>query len=348
MRPHIPEGTPRPANAAERLLPGAVAALVLAGLFGGLVGIVLPAPRAMAATVSLTLYGTGAGGWSFTPGTETNPGPTIVVSEGDRVTVHLISEDVAEHGLFIDFNDNGLIDYNEDISSVTGLDVTFTFTVPSRPGNHFYYCSIHSPNASGYYAPGAPMYGVFRVNGKPSATFSAPRPGASWTGGVAHDVVFNLVDEDPPTSLTAWVNYSYAGGAQAGTIAGPIPGTTNPNVVSWTPTGFSAPDVRISVTALDPNGAYGTSVSAVFAVDSIPPTILNRSPGPGAGNVPRNGNIRVTWSEPMAEGATGDPSAFAVRRASDGAWLAGVVSWSPNATQMTFDPAATLDATTLY
>lgn len=348
MKTHLRRATRTRAGKAERALPVSVAAVVAASLLGGLVGIVLPAPRSMAADLSLTLYGTAAGGWSLTSGAETNPGPTIVVSEGDRVTVHLISEDTFDHGLFIDFNDNGLIDYNSEVSSPTGVDVTFSFTVPASPGNHFYFCSIHSPNASGYYAPGAPMYGTFTVNGKPKASFSAPSAGASWTGGTPHDVIFNLQDEDPPTSLTVWVNYSYAGGAQRGTIADPFTGTTNPNVVSWTPTGFSAADVRISVTALDSNGAYGTSVSTLFVVDSIPPTILDRSPGPGAGNVPRNANVRVTWSEPMSEAATGGPNAFAVRRTTDGAWVPGTVSWSPNATQMTFDPSSTLDATTPY
>jgi len=326
-----------------------IAALVAAILCGGLAGLSLTAPHASAANVSFTLYGTSAGGWSFGPGTEANPGPTIVVGIGDDVTIHMISEDApAEHGLFIDFNDDGHIELGTDVSSATGLDVTFSFVVPASPGTHYYYCSIHSPSAQGHYAPGAPMYGIFMVRANPSAAFAAPAAGTSLTGGTGHDVVFDLTADDPPSSLTIWANYSYSGGAQTGTIAGPIPGTANPNVLPWTPTGFSATDVRISITARDSRGAEGTSVSEPFEIDSTSPTIAGRLPAPNAGNVPVNANVHVTWSEGMSQAASGAADAFAVQRVSDGAWLLGSVTWSSDATQMTYAPVAQLDPTIAY
>lgn len=330
-----------------RPLRAAVVAIILVTEVVGLAVLSLPAPTVNAAGVSLALYGTYLGGWSFTPGGETNPGPTISVTVGDRVTVHLLSEDAAQHGLFIDFNDNGRID-GGDYSSITGTDVTFTFTIPSAAGSHHYYCSIHSPDVNGYYVPGAPMYGVFFVNERPSATYVAPTPATSWTGGTPHDIVFNLADEDPPTSLTVWVNYSYNGGAQTGAIIGPVPGTANPNVVPWTPIGFSATDVKINVTAVDTRGAYGSSASAPFEVDSTPPTIVAQSPAPDAVGVTLNTKIRVTWSEGMNTIASGASDAFAVRRVSDGVWIPGTETWSPDGTLMTFTPAAPWDITTTF
>ena len=332
-----------------RTLAASTAILLAASALGGLFGLSLSAPVGSAADVPLTLYGTLAGGWSLTPGGETNPGPTIRVNPGDRVTLHMISEEAPGHGVFIDFNDNGRIDMGTDYSSPTGTDITDTFTVPSAPGAHYYYCSVHSGSAyDGSFVPGAPMHGLFVVNSKPAATFATPTGTTSWTGGVAHDVVFSLIDEDPPTALTVWVNYSYNGGAQAGAIAGPIPGTANPNVVLWTPTGFDATDVIINVTAVDSRGLTGWSRSSPFDVDSTAPTIAARSPDINEVDVTRNSRIRVTWSEGMDDIASGTSDAFAVSRVSDGVWISGTRSWSPDRTVMTFKPSAIWDATTTF
>jgi len=323
--------------------------LLLAVLvLGGLTVFLIETPLGAAANVSLSLYGTVAGGWSRTPGAETNPGPTLVVYIGDNVTVHMVSEDMMDHGVFIDFNDDGHIEPGTDVSSPTGLDVTFSFIVPAALGQHYYYCSIHSPNAMGHYAPGGLMYGVLQVVASPSATFAAPGPTTSWTGGMTHNVTFDLTASDPPTSLTVWVNFSYGGGAQGGTVVGPIPGTANPNTVAWATPVFTAPDVRISVTARDTNGAQGTTSSAPFEVDSTPPTIGTRLPTSNAANVPLNANVVVTWSEGMATAVSGSASSFAVQRLSDGAWVAGAVSWSPDGTRMTFSPTPRFDPSTMY
>ncbi len=337
----------------QRTLSGAIAALLVAGVFGGLLALSvtgrgISAPGMSTASLSLTLYGTALGGWSLTPGGETNPGPTITANGGDSVTVHLISDDApTDHGLFIDFNDDGRIG-GGDYSSPSGTDVTFTFTVPSTPGSHYYYCSIHSGDLYGVYNPGAPMTGVFIVNGPPSVTYASPGLGTSWTAGSAHNIVFNVLDEESPTSSVLWVNYSYAGGAQGGTIAGPIAGTANPNVIPWTPTSFGATDVVINVTAVDSAGARGVGRSAPFEVDATPPTIVGRSPAPNEVGVVRNSKVRLTWSEGMNTTASGSLAAFAMRRVSDGAWISGSATWSPDRTVMTFSPTAILDPSTQF
>lgn len=337
-----PGGTSGPSRS-HRAFATAFAALLSASLLGALVLVSSPPVRADA--VSFTLYGRAIGGWGTSPGGETNPGPTLTVTQGDEVTARLIAEDGFDHGLFIDYNGNGQIDFGTDYSGPVGLDVTSTFTIVAAPGTYAYYCSIHSGPP---YNSISAMRGTWIVNGRPAATFAAPGAGTSWTGGVTRDIVFDLSDDDPLTSLTVWVNYSYSGGANRGTIAGPITGTANPNTVSWTPTGFTAPDVVIEVTAVDAEGAKGTSLSVAFEVDSTAPTIAARSPAPNAVGVNRNRQVRVTWSEPMNTAATGSPSSFAVQRVSDGAWTPGTISWAPNATQMAFSPAAPLDPLTTY
>lgn len=329
----------------ERALGVGIATLLAVSLLSGLT-LSLSSPGASAANVSLSLFGSLAGGWSTTSGTETNPGPTIIVNLNDHVTVSLTSEDSLDHGLFTDYNNNSQIDAVSDFSGPTTTSTTTFSLDATRAGSFWYYCSIHS--GPPYVWDSAVMRGKWIVNARPAATFSAPTAGMSWSGGVTHDIVFNLADEDPPTSLIAWVNYSYNSGTQSGTITGPTAGTANPNVVSWTPSGFSATDVVINVTARDTRGAYGYSLSAPFEIDSTPPAIASRSPAPNAVGVPLNSNLRVTWSEAMNESASGATNAFAVQRVSDGAWIPGTVSWSPDATQIAFTPSASWDPITTY
>lgn len=324
------------------------ASILAAALISASLAFLSASPTVQGESVSISLYGTAVGGWSFTSVGETNPGPTIAVKAGDVMTARMISEDGSPHGLFLDLDDSSRISMG-DITSSSGLDVTATFTVPNAPGDHYYYCLVHSGSEySGTFVPGAPMHGVFTVNGAPIATFAAPMATTSWTGASTRDIRFNLQDEDPPTSLTFWVNYTYGGGTQRGPIAGPIPGTPNPNVVPWTLPRINATDVLIEVTARDSTGVVGASRSSPFEVDSAPPAISGRAPSPNAMNVPRNDKIRATWSEGMDRTASAAPSAFGVQRVSDGAWSSGTASWTPDSTQMTFVPSAWLDSLTTY
>lgn len=320
----------------------AVVAILIAGFFGGLLA--APTPTARADLVSITLYGNFATGWGLTPGGETNPGPTITVNEGDVITMRLISEDGTDHGLLIDYNGNGQLDFGLDYSSPTGVDVTFTFTA-DQSGTFAYYCSIHS---APYSPTSSPMRGTWVTNDVPQATFSSPMAGDSWTGGSAHDVVFDLSSDDALTDLTLWVNYTYNSGANVGTIAGPIAGTANPNVVPWTPTGFTASDVQVVVTAVDTTDTKGVSLSPVFEVDSTAPTIASRSPAPNAVGVSLNSQVRVVWSEPMDAASTASSDAFAVERVTDSTWIAGTIALAPNRTYMTFTPAVPWDPFTGY
>ena len=309
--------------------------LVLGLTLAALLPLVLAQP-AKAVNVPIHLFAS-ALGWSTTSGGETNPGPTFVVYRNDQIDLTLTSDDGLPHGFFIDYNNNGVPDNGEDISPKTSAtQTTITFSFPADRVGQFTYADQVIPLNTGTWST--------HDNGAPSATIRAPVAGTSWTGGKAHDISFDLMDPDGDP-MTYNLTYSYSGGASQ-SIRSSTPGG-NSNVVSWTPTGFSATDTVLHLDVLDSRGASTHVDSAPFEVDSTPPTILSSSPLSDAVSVDRNTLIQVNWSEAMNEATTGAPNAFRVR-GSGGPWLTGTVAWSPDATQFTFRPSGTLADGTDY
>jgi len=310
--------------------------LVLGLTLAALLPLVLAQP-AKAANVSINLFAN-AFGWNITSGEETNPGPTFVVYHNDQITVTLTSDDGLPHGLWIDYSGDGIQnseDYLSPKTSVTQNPITFSF-LADHVGQYTYADQV-IPLNTGQWST--------HDNGAPSATIRAPVLGASWTGGKAHDISFNLTDPDGDP-ITYNLTYSY-GGRASQSIRSSTPASGNPNVVSWTPTGFSATDTVLHLDVLDSRGAPAHVDSAPFEVDSTPPTIASSSPLSDAVSVDRNTLIQVNWSEGMNESTTGAANAFGVR-GSGGPWLTGTVAWSPDATQFTFRPSGTLADGTVY
>ena len=314
----------------------ATVGLVLGLTLAALLPLVLAQP-AKAANVSINLFAN-AFGWNITSGEETNPGPTFVVYHNDQITVTLTSDDGLPHGLWIDYSGDGIQnseDYLSPKTSVTQNPITFSF-LADHVGQYTYADQV-IPLNTGQWST--------HDNGAPSATIRAPVLGASWTGGKAHDISFNLTDPDGDP-MTYNLTYSY-GGRASQSIRSSTPASGNPNVVSWTPTGFSATDTVLHLDVLDSRGAPAHVDSAPFEVDSTPPTIASSSPLSDAVSVDRNTLIQVNWSEGMNESTTGAANAFGVR-GSGGPWLTGTVAWSPDATQFTFRPSGTLADGTVY
>ena len=310
--------------------------LVLGLTLAALLPLVLAQP-AKAANVSINLFAN-AFGWNITSGEETNPGPTFVVYHNDQITVTLTSDDGLPHGLWIDYSGDGIQnseDYLSPKTSVTQNPITFSF-LADHVGQYTYADQV-IPLNTGQWST--------HDNGAPSATIRAPVLGASWTGGKAHDISFNLTDPDGDP-MTYNLTYSY-GGRASQSIRSSTSASGNPNVVSWTPTGFSATDTVLHLDVLDSRGAPAHVDSAPFEVDSTPPTIASSSPLSDAVSVDRNTLIQVNWSEAMNESTTGAANAFGVR-GSGGPWLTGTVAWSPDATQFTFRPSGTLADGTVY
>lgn len=132
-------------------------AFVVAALAVGFVSVA--APTARAASVPISLYGAASSGWGTSSTTESNPGPTLTVAQGDSVTITLHSTDGVEHQFFIDYNNNGRFDSGEPESPTFTSTTSFTFTA-SQAGTFNYYCFFH---------PGS-MKGTFVVQGTGAST----------------------------------------------------------------------------------------------------------------------------------------------------------------------------------
>jgi len=305
--------------------------LLIVFLGAALLPFVLSQP-AKAAQFSLTLY-VSALGWSFTSGGEARPGPVLLAVQGDQVDVTMTSEDFLWHGLFIDYNGNGVPDSGDFVSPQTMG--TIQFSIPADTlGTYTYGDQVVTLNTGTW---------VTRVNSPPEASFHAPTATTSWTGGVSHDISFDVTDPDgDPIQVS--VSYSYGGGASQA-IKSFAAGPTNPQIVPWTPSGFSSTDTVIRVVVQDSRGASQPFNSPAFTVDSAPPTILSFSPAAGAGQVDRNSLIQVNWSEPMNEAKTA--AAFGLKGAG-GPWVAGTTTWSTDARQLTFRPSGSLAVGTQY
>jgi Big-like domain-containing protein len=308
-----------------------VLAMTLAGLFTTASG------PGSAEDRSISLYATTLGGWSTAPGEERDPGPALAVTRGDHVTINLTSEDGLEHGLFIDYNGNGLVDIGVDyISPRTASTTTFSFD-PDRTGD-FDYCDQLVLLNCGQWSTKEP-------NRPPVATIQTPTTGVSWTEGFAHEIVFNVSDPDGD-AVTVVLSYTHTGGTVPESIAPPFAAGPNPNRYSWTPTGFHAPDTIVHLVARDPSGLSTSVDSPAFEVDDTVPTVVSMTPARGAASVDRGTGITVGWSEEMNP-ASGAPDTFAVQ-VQDGPWIAGTVAWSIDHREMTFLPTSTLSASTTY
>jgi len=129
----------------------------------------LAAAPARAASVPVNLYGSFGTGWGMTSGSETNPGPTVTVNQGDSVTVTLTSTDGFTHQFLVDYNGNGIADSGEPLSAAFSSTTTLTF-LANQAGTFNYLCVIH-PTA---------MKGTFVVQGtSTSSPTNAPSDSGS-------------------------------------------------------------------------------------------------------------------------------------------------------------------------
>jgi len=96
------------------------------------------APRAAAADVNISLFGSRAGGWGATNTTISTPGPPLTVHVGDNVTLNLTSDDGITHNWFIDYNDNNASGGSEPTSPNFAGSVLWNFTVSNVTGTFHY------------------------------------------------------------------------------------------------------------------------------------------------------------------------------------------------------------------
>src|SRR3989475_10000470 len=251
-----PQGRPMTARTPSPRRPFATAVGVMLGLaLAALLPLVLAQP-ARAADVPIDLFAD-ATGWGTTSHGETNPGPTFVVYRNDQIDVTLTSDDGLPHGLWIDYNDDGIPnsgDYISPKTSATQNPIQFSF--PADVVGQFTYYDQSIPLNTGTWST--------RANGAPSGTFNAPASGTSWTGGKAHDISFDLTDPDGDP-MTYTLTYSYGGGARP-TKRPSTPATAKPNILSLTPPRFSATHTGVHPEVLDSRGAPPPPGSPPFHV----------------------------------------------------------------------------------
>ena len=128
-----------------------------------------PSPSAVAPSAdgapawTYTLYGDALKGWGSNASTITTPGPTLTVTTGEALDLHLISNDGVTHTWFVDLNNNSALDPSETSSgyfNATTGPIWYNTTVTFAPDTYTYRCSFH---------PGA-MWGELVVMAKPAFT----------------------------------------------------------------------------------------------------------------------------------------------------------------------------------
>jgi len=109
-------------------------------------------------------------------------------------------------------------------------------------------------------------------------------PTVTWTGSDA---------QDPPSSLTFWINYSSSAGN--GVICGPLIGIYS---CGWTLPAITATDVVVNGTAIDTGGLKGYGESGQFAIGPPPNTApIMGITSPSGGEVWTQGSSHsVTWT----------------------------------------------------
>lgn len=310
-----------------------------------LLALMLPVvPRGTAANVSFTLQADFRG-WDF--GLPGGSNPALTANAGDMITVSIDwVNDIHNWALYppgttpdqVSLSSPNAIARTADVD-ITSPTASVTFPI-NTPGTYEYYCEYHRFSMHGQLV-------ILTPATAPQAAIAAPTAGTSWTGGTSHDIRFDLVDDGPTSSLTAWVNYSFNADASGGTIATLSPPGPNPVTVPWSVPSIDATDVIVNVTVTDGTGAFGYDDAGPIEIDSTAPSVTSRIPNPGASGVSRNTQIVVGWSEPMNRLATQSSGAFALEDVPN-VWVAGTASWSGDSRTITFTPTAPLDPLTTY
>jgi len=125
-----------------------LATLSLAFGYTASFGIPLGVSNVHAMSRAVMLKGSFATGWNGS-----NPGPTISLTQGDSVTLNLVSTDGAPHIYVIDVAHAGIIPNPncsvDKCSNQFSSSTTFMFTADMAAGTYSYYCSIHLEHMTG-------------------------------------------------------------------------------------------------------------------------------------------------------------------------------------------------------
>ena len=199
-------------------------------------------PNAHASSPTISLTGRVSNGWNGT-----NPGPTIPVTQGDLVSINLVSGDGFPHTFVIDVAHAGITPSpNCNTDKCSGRfppSTTFTFTADMAPGTYTYYCSIHLTM----------MYGSIIVesasNGSPDFTATSNPTTLAITQGSTGSATITVASQNGfsgPVTLSATVSPN-----------GPVASLSS-STVTVPPNGSTSSTLTISTGSA---GLYSTPVA---------------------------------------------------------------------------------------
>ena len=218
---------------------------------------------------------------------QTNPGPLIVVTDGDTVTILYNSIDSAPHTWFIDVNGNNVPD-NGEISSMTMASsvtfVNFTFTlkvgtnIPST-GDFTYKCSVHATMMVGTFRVLAATVPNFTITANPTTI------GPINTRTVGTSII--TVASTNGFSGTVTLSASPSSGLNASILPTSIPGSSGTATLSVnstvagsysvTVTGAGSPgshSATITVTVVSPDFKIALSSSSLTVAPGSSGTVM--------------------------------------------------------------------------
>ncbi len=214
------------------------AALVAAMLLGAPLAAAAPGPSSAAPAAAqtpywpYTLYGDATSGWGLTPTTISKPGPTLYVTPGDALDLHLYSHDGATHIWFIDLNNNSVADSGEPTStafnSTTG-PIWYNSTITLAAGTYTYRCSIHPGTMWGELvvqaAPTFVLWGSYSpVHGWGLTSTAIAYPGPTLNVTQGQTVTIDLFSADG-VDHTFYVDFARTNSSTGNTVSQTFNGT---------------------------------------------------------------------------------------------------------------------------
>lgn len=171
------------------------------------------------------LYGNALSGWGFTPATTSTPGPILVVTTGDVLSLKLVSADAATHTWFVDENNDSSLQPTEPHSgSITNAGpVWFNFTVVLPPNTYTYRCGIHPATMWGeLVVQAAPTFTLWGSAGAPNGwgltNNSISYPGPTLNVRLGQTATIDLFSADG-ADHTFYVDFAASGSATGNTVS---------------------------------------------------------------------------------------------------------------------------------
>ena len=219
----------------KSILSGTVLlALLLAGatFAAAAPGSVTPSPAASTPTWPYALYGDTVTGWGLTPTTITSPGPTLVVTTGEQLDLHLYSHDGVTHTWFLDLNNDSVHQSTESISApfnATTGPIWVNLTVSQGPGTYTYRCSIHPGTMWGELVVlPAPTYTLWgsagTVHGWGLTAASITQPGPTLNVQQGQTVTIDLFSADG-VAHNFYVDFARTNSTSGNTVSATFNGT---------------------------------------------------------------------------------------------------------------------------